>query len=175
MLPSPSLPPSAGDDLRAYFQDAMVMDLSALHPVLTQPLRQLLRASLPFELRSLVPDVTSGEGVGSVVQAQLTAGKPISLSAMRRRANRALHEATAGEPARLPPQPHAWDDAEGYVTSYRAIVESPDCVVPYSRVITLSKIHHPFPLLAWWEEHAPCCAVCSSHQVGHPSCCLCSA
>jgi hypothetical protein len=157
--------PSAGDDLRSYFKDATVMEAAATHPALARVLRQLLRAVLPDELRSLLPDVEGS--LGSVVQAQLIAGKPISLSAMRRRSNRALHAATAGEPARLPPQPHAYDDAEGYVTSYLAVMASPECVVPYSRVITLSRIHHPFPLLAWWAEHAPGCSVCSHHQVCH--------
>lgn len=147
------------------------MEAASIHPLLAQVLRQLLRAILPEELRPLIPDVEGS--LESVVQDLLTAGKPISLSALRRRSNRALHVATAGEPARLPPQPHAWDDAEGYVTSYRAVMESPDCVVPYSRVITLSRIHHPFPLLAWWAEHVSGCAICSQHEVRQALWCQC--
>ena len=49
--------PSAGDDLRAFFQGASVMDLSALHPLLPQLLRQLMRAHLPSELKHLLPNV----------------------------------------------------------------------------------------------------------------------
>lgn len=154
------VPPSASDDHHARFLAATIIDLADQHPMLRKVLRQLLQAALPGDLQSLLPDIE--EGLSSVVTKQLREGKPMSLSAMRRRANRVLHEATSSGAPR--PQPHPWNDPAGYVRSYRAIVESPDCPVLYSRAIPMSKVHSPFPLPAWWEAHAPGCSICSQHE-----------
>jgi len=156
--------PSAGDDLRAYFHGAAsAMDLAALHPLLAQLLRQLLVAPLPPGLKHLLPDV--GGELWSAVEERRQAGIPVSLRALQRYANTALHEATAGDSSRIAAKPHPWYDAEGFVTSYRAIINSPECPVPYSATILMSNIHHPFPLPEWWGFHAPGCGVCSQHQV----------
>lgn len=160
VLLSPTPTPAAGDDLRSYFQCATVVNRSSLHHVLARSMRQLLVAPLPASLKYLLP----GEKEWSIIERELSQGKPVSLSALRRHVNRVLHQETAGEAARQRPQPHRWNDAEGYVTSYRAIIDSPDCPVPYSRVISMSSMHHPFPLPAWWAEHAPGCEVCSRHE-----------
>ena len=126
-------------------------------------MRQLLVAPLPASLRYLLP----GERELSIIERELSKGAPVSLSALRRYANRMLYQETAGEASRRRAQPHPWNDAQGYVISYRAIIDSPDCPVPYSRVITMSSIHHPFPLPAWWGEHAPGCETCSRHEATH--------
>jgi len=147
--------PSAGDDLRAFFQGASVMDLSALHPLLPQLLRQLMRAHLPSELKHLLPNV--GVELWSAVEERRQAGIPISLKALQRHVNKALHETTAGDSSSRAAKPHPWHDAEGFVTSYRAIINSPECPVPYSTTIPMSKLHHPFPLPEWWGFHAPGC------------------
>ena len=138
------------------------MDLSALHPLLPQLLRQLMRAHLPSELKHLLPNV--GVELWSAVEERRQAGIPISLKALQRHVNKALYEATTGDSSSRAAKPHPWHDAEGFVTSYRAIINSPECPVPYSTTIPMSKLHHPFPLPEWWGFHAPGCNVCSQHQ-----------
>jgi len=121
--------PSAGDDLREYFQGAAsAMDLAALHPLLALGLIRLLVAPLPPGLKLLLPDV--GGALWSAVEERRQAGIPVSLRALQRHANKALHEATAGDASRSTAKPHPWHDAEGFVTSYRAIINSPECPVP---------------------------------------------
>jgi hypothetical protein len=138
------------------------MDLASLHPLLAQLLRQLLQAPLPPGLKHLLPDV--GGDLWSAVEERRQAGIPVSLKTLQRQANKALHEATAGGASLASTKPHPWFDAEGYVTSYRAIIDSPQCPVPYSKAIRMSVIHHPFPLPEWWRLHAPGCNVCSHHE-----------
>ena len=161
--------PAASDDLREYFQHSSAMDLAALHPLMPQLLSQLRQAHMPPVLKHLLPKV--GVELWSAVEEGLQAGIPISLKALRRQANKALHEATAGESSSSGARLHPWYDAEGFVTSYRAIINGPECPVPYSTSIPVSKLHQPFPLPEWWALHAPGCTACRQHQAscGGPS------
>ena len=149
MPPPPPLStaPSAGNDLGEYFRDSSAMDLAALHPLMAQLLCQLRQAPMPPVLQHLLPDV--GVELWSAVEEGLQAGIPVPLKALRRHANNALREATASESSSVGARLHPWHDAEGFVTSYRAIINSPECPVPSSTTIPVPKIHHPFPLPEW--------------------------
>jgi hypothetical protein len=154
--PPVTLLPSTGNsnDLRNRFQSAVVVDMSSLHPTIRSTLAQLLKAPLPPDLADILPDPATS--LLEETRRRLSADIPVSLSCLRREANRAL--------AGLQPAAPAWFDVEGFVHQYLALVDDPQSPVPYTRQVFMFNVQRPFPLVRWWDAHRVTCLVCQHHH-----------
>ena len=158
--------------ITSHFSAAREVDMTGLDAFIQQSTSKLWQAPMPEHLKFLLPK--AGEVGWSVVDDHLAQqqGVPMSLSGLRRLVNKKVVQFAVNrsgdqsvEEVRslLTPSTHEWYDVEGFVRTYRDLVEEPTSPVTYKREVQLWNIHKPFPILDWWELHRPGCLDCEQH------------
>jgi hypothetical protein len=152
------------------------MRMEDLHPLIGKTTSRLMSHDLPAGCEQLLPQ--HGDSIWSKVDRSFRQPEvPTSLSDLRRGVNKSiLAHTTSGHKGwsakdieRLfNTTTPAWDDAEGFVQMYHALVDDPACPVLYERKVYLGNIKYPFPLLTWWEYHrVGGCTGCQQHLAAY--------
>lgn len=161
------------------FHDAKEVDTTRIDAFIRRTTHRLLVAPMPKHLTPLLPKAK--ETWWSVIDELLARQKgiPVSLPAMQREvsrqvvqyaANRTEYQSVAEVKALLAStNTPSWHDVEGFVRTYRSLVEEPASPISYNKEIQIWNLNKPFPLSSWWELHRQGCDRCEEHLRAHGS------